>query len=77
MLFLKTAEYLKEMMKEDRNSELQTFVLKVQFPFFVKASLKGEVSWGLGWLSQTLWQRVTKSTLRLWILAAYIWEGAA
>lgn len=36
------------MMKEDRNSELQTFVLKVQFPLCMKTNPKGEVSWGLG-----------------------------
>lgn len=35
-------------MKDDRNSDLQTFVLKVQFPLFMKTILKGEVSWGLG-----------------------------
>ena len=35
-------------MKEDRNSELQTFVLKVQFPLCMKTNPKGEVSWGLG-----------------------------
>lgn len=60
------------MMKEDRNSELQTFVLKVQFPFFVKGNPKGEVSWGLGVVDSDAVAKSDQVPLCLWVLAAHI-----